>query len=208
MSILNDLTGQQFGKLIVLERARNSKSGNARWICKCICEKITTVIGSHLRSGHTTSCGCNKISDKANGHAKERLYRIWTGMHRRCYDRNADNYKWYGGKGIFICEEWHNFLTFREWSLDNGYNDELTIDRIDSYKNYSPDNCRWQTQKKQMNNVSSNNILSYEGREYTQSEFAEEFNLKYHTVVNRLRLGWSLKRIVNTPEAVNANVKS
>lgn len=205
MSTLKDLSGQAFGKLIVLRRGENTKSGNARWVCQCDCGKVSSVVGSHLRSGHTRSCGCNLISDQAKGHAKERIYRIWTGMHRRCYNPDSDNYKWYGGSGIEICKEWHDFLTFRKWALENSYTDKLSIDRIDSEGDYSPENCRWQTQKQQMNNVSSNKIISYKGKEYTQSEFAEKYNLKYHTVRNRLRLGWSLNRIVNTPEMVDAN---
>jgi len=126
-------------------------------------------------------------------------------MHKRCSDPKSDRYKWYGGKGISVCDEWDDFLNFRNWALENGYTDELTIDRINSEGNYEPNNCRWQTQKQQMNNVSSNKIILYKGKKYTQSKFSEEFNLKYHTVRNRLRLGWSLDRIVDTPESRNEN---
>ncbi|HZK38338.1 MAG TPA: hypothetical protein VFC98_05545 [Clostridia bacterium] len=198
---LKDITGIRFGKLIVLERSQsNSKSGNAMWVCRCDCGNITVVIGSKLRTGHTKSCGCLRTNNIAQGHSKERIYRIWKGMHQRCYNQKDDKYRWYGAKGILICPEWHKFIPFRKWALNNGYEKGLTIDRKNPNGNYEPANCRWQTQKQQMNNVSSNKNLLHKGKNYTQSEFAEKFNLKYHTVVNRLRLGWALERIINTPE--------
>lgn len=202
---VKNIVGDRFGKLIVTSRNKeNSKSGNARWNCQCDCGITTVVIGSHLRSGHTTSCGC-KQSEKAYGLSQTRLYTIWRGMHNRCYKKEHDAYKWYGARGILVCEEWHDLLSFVEWSKANGYNDKLSIDRINSNGNYEPSNCRWQTQKQQMNNVTSNKILKYRGVNYTQSEFADFFNLEYHTVRNRLRLGWDLDQIINTPEVGNYN---
>lgn len=198
---LISLIGNHFGKLTVLCRSKeNSKSGNAKWICQCDCGNQAIVIGSHLRSGHTTSCGCNKISEQAQGLSSTRLYRIWINMHNRCYNKKHDAFKWYGAQGIKVCNEWHSFLPFKEWAEKNGYDDTLSIDRIDGQNDYKPSNCRWQTQKEQMNNVSSNRILVFNNEELTQAKFAEKYKLKYHTVVNRLRLGWSLDKIVNTPE--------
>lgn len=202
MSFLKDLVGQRFSKLTVIKRAeKNSKSGNARWVCRCDCGKYSTVIGSHLLSGKTTSCGCNRYSKTAKGHSKERLYRIWYGMHRRCYDPKDDKYKWYGSRGISVCKAWHDFLAFRDWALNHGYSDELTIDRIDNDGNYEPSNCRWINIKSQANNRNSNRILKYRGKEYTAIQLAEQHNLSPHTVYNRLKLGWSIDRIVETPEA-------
>lgn len=197
---IKDITDQKFGKLTVIKISGKSKSGNIKWLCKCDCGNTTEVIGSKLRNGYTKSCGCLKFSAQAQGYSATRLYQIWTNMHRRCYDSRHDNFKWYGAKGIFICDEWHQFMSFRTWALTNGYADNLSIDRINPKGIYEPSNCRWQTQKQQMNNVSSNKILYFEGKKYTQSEFADNFNLSYHTVTNRIRLGWELERIVNTPE--------
>lgn len=198
---INQLVNQRFGKLTVLRRAeRNSKSGNAMWVCKCDCENIVTVIGSHLRSGHTTSCGCNRISERSMGHSKDRLYRTWSGMHNRCYDPTHDRYKWYGGKGISICDEWQDFMTFRTWALANGYNDDLTIDRIDSDGNYRPDNCQWVDMKVQANNRNNNRVLQYKSKKYTATQLAEAHGMSPHTVFNRLKLGWTVDQIVNTPE--------
>lgn len=202
---LIDLTGKQFSKLRVVDRNEiNSKSGNARWNCKCECGNSVVVIGSHLRSGHTSSCGCIQ-SEKAYGLSKTRIYTIWKGMHNRCYKKEHDAYKWYGQKGIKVCDEWHDLMSFFRWANANGYKDDLSIDRIDSNDDYKPSNCRWKSQKEQMNNVSSNKIITYRNKEYTQSEFADTFNLKYHTVRNRIRLGWGLEEIINTPEVGNLN---
>lgn len=194
---LIDLTGMRFGKLLVLKRhPENSKSGNARWICKCDCGNESIVIGSKLRSQHTKSCGCNKLSDIAQGHSTERLYRIWIGMKNRCYKKNNDNYKWYGAKGITICKEWlDSFISFREWALDNGYNDDLSIDRIDNDGSYSPKNCRWVTMKFQANNKTNNRLIQFRKKSYTVSELSDLLKVPYWTVVNQRKLGWDIEKI-------------
>lgn len=201
ISSLIDITNLKFGKLTVIGRdSSNSKSGNAKWICRCDCGNVVSVVGSKLRNSHTTSCGCNRKSEKAGGHSKERLYITWYGMHRRCYNQNHDRYRWYGAKGILVCSEWHSFSTFREWALINGYTDELTIDRINSSGNYCPENCRWVDMKFQANNRSNNRIIEIDGTSYTVSQLADEYGLSQYTVFNRLYLGWDTRRIINTPE--------
>lgn len=199
---LIDLTGLRFGKLTVIRRAElDTKSGNAKWVCKCDCGNISTVIGSKLRSGHTKSCGCNRISNVAKGCSKERLYRIWYKMKIRCYSETDEHYKWYGGRGIRVCDAWLNdFYTFKNWALKHGYSETLSIDRIDVNGNYCPENCRWVSQKIQCNNQTKNRRVTFENKEYTISQFAELLNYDYHTVINRLRLGWTPEKIANTPE--------
>lgn len=145
-----EIIGQRFGKLTVISRHGTHKRGGALWKCQCECGNECIAKTSDLTRGSTTSCGCNR----GKHHMTDtRLYRIWKGMKSRCYYPNNDNYDYYGGRGIEICEEWRdNFEEFRNWALQNSYNDDLSIDRIDVDGNYEPSNCRWVDWKTQCNN--------------------------------------------------------
>ena len=118
---------------------------------------------------------------------KNRLYRIWAEMKRRCENSDRPNYRNYGGRGIKVCQEWKNsFETFREWALNNGYSDELSIDRIDNGGNYEPSNCHWVTDKEQANNKRSNKLIAYKGEKRTLAQWCEMFGLDYSVVYMRL----------------------
>lgn len=157
-----DLVGQKFGRLSVIDRTENSKSGGTRFICKCDCGNEVVVVGGNLRSGNTTSCGCfhkervaamNREVKVTHGKTHTRLYTIWTDMKQRCKNVNDRCYDIYGGRGITVCDEWANdFENFYEWAMSNGYQDSLSIDREDNDKGYCPSNCRWATAKDQANN--------------------------------------------------------
>jgi hypothetical protein len=195
----DDLTGRRFGILVAVKVNGKTKSGNSKWLCQCDCGKKTVVVGSKLKIGHTKSCGCLKTSQ--NGLSQTRVYRIWKGMIARCENYLNDNYYWYGFKGISVCEDWHDFQMFYEWAIEHGYSKGLTIDRINTNDDYYPENCRWVSQKKQCNNVSSNRIIQYKNNSFTVSEFAEFLGYKYWTVWNRLKLGWTPEKIATVPEA-------
>lgn len=149
------LEGKRFGKLTVIKRLRSNKKQNVVWLCKCDCGNFTEATTDLLNKGEKLSCGCRNREallerNTTHGLTHTRLYGIWSGMKARCYNPNRDEYKWYGAKGVTICEEWKNdFQKFYDWSLANGYNDNLTIDRINPYGDYEPANCRWATWSEQ-----------------------------------------------------------
>lgn len=144
--VINEI-GNKYGKLTVVERYFADKTHRgAEWICRCECGKEIVVRGYDLRKHHTVSCGCGKSTGhrRTHGEYKTRLYQIWQDMRNRCGRETATGYKYYGGRGISVCDEWQkSFETFRDWSLKNGYAENLTIDRINPDGNYEPSNCRW-----------------------------------------------------------------
>lgn len=144
-----DMVGRVYGRLKVLERStKRNACGDIFWKCRCSCGNEVEVSGNCLRRGHTQSCGCYH---KEKQHVKKhifygtRIYNIWALMIQRCENPKATGYSKYGGKGIKVCAEWHDAKTFCEWAIANGYVEPLTIDRIDSEKDYCPENCRFIT---------------------------------------------------------------
>lgn len=156
MGKLIDLTGQRFGRLVVLERAGSGSNKRAMWRCQCDCGNTIITSSSHLRGGDTQSCGClhqETFTNKKHGERHSRLYRVWSAMKTRCYNPNSRDYQYYGGRGIAICAEWlSDFATFQNWAMSHGYRDDLSIDRINVNGNYCPDNCRWATATEQRHN--------------------------------------------------------
>lgn len=184
-----DLTGRRFGKLVV--KGRNGSIDNKpAWACVCDCGNTITVRGKSLREGSTKSCGCyskecsahtGRTVNRKHGQYGTRIYRIWSGMHARCSNPNLPEYLRYGGRGITVCEEWSDFASFYLWACENGYDDSLTIDRIDNDKGYAPENCRWATMKEQSNNKRNNIRVTYQGESHTLKEWAELLGVNYES---------------------------
>ena len=203
---LKDLTGQKFGKLTVIKRVENSKWNETRWLCKCECGNEAIVNYGKLAYKHTTSCGCyarelfvNNVSK--HNLRKTRLYNIWAGMKQRCFNKNSKAYNRYGGRGITICNEWKNdFKKFYEWSMKNGYKDNLTIDRINNDGNYEPKNCRWADNKTQSNNRNNNVILEYNNEKHNIKEWCKIMNVTESALKHRLERGWDLEKALTTPQ--------
>lgn len=139
MTKIRDIKGMRFGSLIALKRIGSNEKGHSLWECKCDCGKTVVNLSNRLLTGNSSTCGCR------NGHGMRytRLYRTWVNMKSRCSDPKQDSYRYYGARGISVCDEWLNFKNFMKWAFENGYKDNLTIDRKNSSKNYEPSNCRW-----------------------------------------------------------------
>ena len=193
--LANDLTGKKFGKLEVIG-VHDTGSRKTYYVCQCDCGNIKVVRADALISGATKSCGCiKKEQDKANltaNHSHKmsgtRIYETWQDMKRRCYNKQNARYDRYGGRGITICEEWlNNFQSFYDWAINNGYSDDLTIDRIDNDGNYEPSNCRWSTAKEQCNNRGSNINITIGNATKSLMCWCEIFNVDYKKVYARYK---------------------
>lgn len=203
--MFKDITNQRFGRLVVLKRVANDSHGTAMWLCRCDCGNEKEIRGISLRSGLTLSCGCyhkDKLSETrtTHGESKNRIYTEWQKMKSRCYNPNNKYFSYYGGRGICICDEWLNsFESFRDWSLQNGYSDILTIDRIDSNGNYEPLNCRWVSRKVQQNNTRRTRLYTIGNETKSIAGWCEVYNVPHERVRVRLNKGWDIQSALTIP---------
>ena len=196
-----DLTGMKYGILTVLSFSHTSQNKKTFFLCECECGNEKAVYSHHLRSGHTTSCGCKKAVKQTHGKSRTRLYTIWTGMLKRCRDKKSKDYIMYGSKGVTVCGEWSDFEAFHVWALNNGYMDNLTIDRIDNTGNYEPHNCRWATNLEQQSNRTNNKYITANGTTRSISEWSKATGLPYSTIWNRIfNMGWSPEKTMTIPK--------
>lgn len=206
MGIIKDLTGQKFGKLTPLYNVGKNKHNAALWLCQCDCGNTHITKSSYLINGECKSCGC-LIKEKASitsyrhGLSTTRIYKIWSGMKYRCNKNHSTKiHKNYKNKGIQVCDEWKNdFMAFYNWAMENGYQENLTIDRIDVNGNYEPDNCRWVTMKEQENNRNNNHYINYNNEIHILMEWSRILNINYDALRYRLKKGWSVEKAFTTP---------
>lgn len=190
-----NLVGQRFGRLVVTSYYGH-KNGRVAWNCLCDCGKTTVVLSGGLCSGKTKSCGCyhSDISRKQvierftkHGGANTAIYSRWCSMKDRCCNPNNPSYHNYGGRGITICDEWvKDFEAFRTWAYENGYRPNLTLERIDNNKGYSPDNCRFISNARQQRNRRKTVMLTYNGETKPLATWCDIYGLNLKTCYNRL----------------------
>lgn len=187
MGSFKDLTGQHFGRLTALESLPpHGKNSSRLWLCECECGEIAIVRGTDLTNGHTMSCGCYRKMKKAVPMSELRLHRIWSNMKQRCANPNKRDFKYYGARGISVCEEWRqDFWNFYHWAMLNGYKDGLTIERVDYDGNYEPSNCKWIKATEQQRNMRTNRVFEVFGRRFTLTELCRLYGQPRSTVTDR-----------------------
>lgn len=199
-----DMVGKIIGYLTVIAPAAN-KGPHTAWLCRCRCGKEVVIDSGSLRSGLNKSCGCyrderNKLGNITHGLSSTRLYRIWIGMRNRCFNPKNPSYDLYGQRGIMVCSEWLDFETFYKWAVANGYQENLTIERKDNDKGYSPDNCTWIPRPEQVLNLRTNRKITCNGITKTIHEWSVDTGLLIRTIRSRLdTLKWSAEKTLSTP---------
>ncbi len=188
---IKNLTDMRFGRLVAVKIVGNACK-HMYWFCKCDCGGSKVVQSPHLISGATKSCGCLQ-TDTFTTHnlSDHRLYNIWFGMIKRCTNKKYRCYKYYGGRGITVCNEWLDIKNFIK-DMDDGYVKGLSIDRINNDLGYFKENCRWATAKQQSRNKSNNKYITIDNVTKPLCDWIDESNLNKNTVNNRLHRGFSI----------------
>ena len=201
-----DLTGKKFGMLTVLAELQERRHGKVMWLCKCDCGKLHIAPGTRLVNGNVHSCGCLRYKRAAeslikHGKRQSRLYSIWANMKNRCHLESSTEYKRYGARGIRVCEEWrNNFQSFYDWAMANGYQENLTLDRIYNNGDYEPSNCRWATSKEQGRNTRRTRYLTCNGRTQCIADWADETGLSQSLIRQRIeKLHWGVEKAIMEP---------
>ena len=196
---VENIIGKKFGKLLVLENLNVKSHGSTLHRCACECGNIKDIPISYLKSKHTTSCGCLvKEMHTIHNLSQSRLYNIYRGMLGRCFRENHQAYHNYGGRGITVCDDWKDsFINFFNWAIKNGYQDNLTIDRIDNNGNYEPCNCHWVSKAEQTRNSRKNVYFTYNGITKTISEWARLLNIPLTTFRRRILENRTFEEIIS-----------
>lgn len=198
-----DLTGYRSGRLVALRDTGDKRNGQRMWLCACDCGNETTVRAHPLKFRKIRSCGCLVVevgkNNRTHGLTRHPLYQVWRGMMKRCYDPNWKDFDIYGGRGIDVCERWHEVAVFVE-DVESGYEPNLSLERIDGNSGYSPTNCKWATPLEQANNKRNNRLITFDGRTQTLQQWSRETGIHYRTINSRLDLmKWPVPKALTTP---------
>lgn len=221
-----DITGQRFGRLVAIKKAKSRIQGAQKrcfWLFKCDCGKEKEIYKNAITRGKVVSCGCyidenRGQSVKKHGMESTRLYACWLDMKHRCQYKKSKSgkeykhYKNYAGRGIKVCDKWldkeFGSINFINWALNNGYKDNLTLDRIDVNGNYCPENCRWATVKEQANNKRNNHYITIDGITKTLNQWIKQVKMSETTYYNHKRKGMSDKEALFTKQDRWGNIKT
>lgn len=196
---IKDYTGLRFGKLTVIDRVSEVGSP-VKYRCLCDCGQYAEVLGRNLASGATKSCGCVRKETTrklklTHGQCSEKIYKCWCNMKTRCENPQHKEYNSYGGRGISVCEEWHDFNAFYKWALESGYAEGLTIERKNVDLGYSPGNCTWATRAEQARNRQNSVKITYGGKTMILQDWAAETGINAKTIQNRIKKGMKLEDV-------------
>lgn len=194
--------GKRFGRLVVIGGAVRD-CGVTRYPCKCDCGQQTLSRAAQLINGTSASCGCARKQTLSklkttHGKSKSRLYILWWGIKARCYNPNHISYRYYGAKGVRVGSDFLDFPNFEKWAITAGYHAGLTIERKDSNKNYTADNCVWADRKTQNRNSGSTHKVDFQGKSLCLEEWSEITGIKAHTIRGRLKRGWPIWKTLTT----------
>lgn len=173
--------------------------GSEKDACEYLGVKRCSVASCYRRGSLCKGYRVTKLGDSFHRETNSRLHKIWESMLARCEYEKHPHYANYGGRGIAVCDKWHEYTAFRDWAMNNNYADSLTIDRIDNAKGYEPDNCRWATIREQQNNKRSNHVVYLNGTGHTISEWAEITGIGKTTIRMRLEKGWPDEDALTVP---------
>lgn len=212
------MTGKTFGRLTVIEldkdrieqRKVDGKKKITYWFCKCECGNIKSIESYSLTTCKSTSCGCYGREQRLKSQTKHnlshtRIKRIYYNMRSRCYNSNTPKYNNHGGRGIKVCDEWlseNGLVKFNDWAMNNGYDENLTLDRINNDGNYEPNNCRWVDYNTQNYNRRVNRIFTIGCETGSAREFCDKYNIKWNTFWERVFNGYEGEDLI-----YNGNLK-
>ena len=209
-----DLIGKKINQLMIIELLPYMQGHGRRCVARCDCGTVKEYIIDNIKRGRTVSCGCHRVEvSKAknyiHGESHLPLNNRWKGIKQRCYNPRCGCYKYYGARGIRMCDEWRNdYTAFRDWALSNGYKEALQIDRIDNDGNYEPSNCRWVTPSENMLNRSDNVFLTVGNSTRTLSEWANILEMSSDTLRLRQKVGKSVGSLLEPVNTTRRRLES